>query len=62
MPASATAGAVIGSRAMHMSDPKPQYRRVLPDGRVLDVWPLTFGRSRLHIGPEVDGMFYDDSW
>lgn len=41
---------------------EPQFRRVLPDGRVLDVWPLTFGRSRLHIGREAGTMFYDDSW
>jgi hypothetical protein len=34
-------------------------RRVLPDGRVLDVYPLTGGRGRLGVG---DGTGYDDEW
>jgi hypothetical protein len=37
------------------------FRRTLPDGRILDVMPLTFGRARLHIGP-AGALFYDDGW
>jgi hypothetical protein len=35
--------------------------RHLPDGRSLFVYPLTFGRARLGIGPRDDGAF-DDVW
>ena len=35
--------------------------RVLPDGRGLWVYPLTFGRARLVIGP-VGEDWYDDAW
>lgn len=32
----------------------------LPDGRVVDIQPLTFGRARINIG---DGVFsYDEGW
>lgn len=44
-----------------MDDPYPT--RTLPDGRVLEVTPLTFGRARLHVTrPEGVGMWYDDEW
>lgn len=38
--------------------------RVLPDGRTLEVIPLTFGRGRLciTIRPERVGLCYDDAW
>ena len=37
--------------------------RVLPDGRVLEVIPLTFGRGRLCVSrPEEVGAFYSDGW
>jgi hypothetical protein len=40
----------------------PNYgTRVLPDGRILAVVPLTFGRARLHIGPPGSQM-WDDGW
>ncbi len=35
--------------------------RVLDDGRILTVVPLTFGRARLAIGPAGTGT-YDDGW
>jgi hypothetical protein len=36
------------------------YRRQLPDGRWLEVIPLTYGRARITIG---DGkVFIDDNW
>lgn len=35
--------------------------RALGDGRILIVLPLTFGRARLHIGPENE-PFFDDGW
>jgi hypothetical protein len=47
-----------------MSAPLPDgvlYRRLLGDGRMIDVTPLTFGRARLHIGP-VDADAYTDAW
>jgi hypothetical protein len=37
-------------------------RRVLPDGRVLDVFPLTFGRARLVVSRSADSLLYDDGW
>lgn len=40
------------------------FTRVLPDGRTLEVVPLTFGRGRLCItnNPADVGLSYDDSW
>ncbi len=35
--------------------------KILPDGRGLWVYPLTFGRARLVVGP-VGEDFYDDGW
>jgi hypothetical protein len=35
-------------------------RRELPDGRLLFVVPLTFGRARLTVGRGEDT--YDDGW
>lgn len=35
--------------------------RTLPDGRVLTVIPLTFGRGRLCVGPPGD-VWFDDQW
>ncbi len=35
-------------------------RRTLPDGRLLFVVPLTFGRARLTVGR--DEYTYDDGW
>lgn len=36
--------------------------RTLPDGRGLDVVPLTFGRARLLISRNREWGFYDDGW
>lgn len=36
-------------------------QRGLPDGRELVVYPLTFGRARLVVGPPGDPG-YDDAW
>jgi hypothetical protein len=33
----------------------------LPNGKLLHVVPLTYGRARLHIGP-ADTECYDDGW
>lgn len=35
------------------------YRKPLPDGRILEVIPLTFGRARIIVG---DGCFVEDGW
>jgi hypothetical protein len=37
-------------------------RRELPDGRVLDVYPLTFGRARLVVSADAGAQVYDDGW
>lgn len=34
--------------------------RVLPDGRRIDVYPITFGRARVGIAPRIDSPGYDD--
>jgi hypothetical protein len=39
-----------------------ELRRQLPDGRVLDVIPLTIGRARLIVSPSMHAMLYDDGW
>lgn len=36
-------------------------QRIMPDGRVASVVPLTFGRARIVIGPS-DLAVYDDGW
>ena len=36
--------------------------RALPDGRVLDVIPLTFGRARLGISRDLDTQAFTDQW
>jgi hypothetical protein len=35
--------------------------RILPDGRALHVYRLTFGRARLGIGP-LASLVFDDTW
>ena len=46
-----------------MNDVRPGSlaNRLLPDGRELVVYPLTYGRARLVIGPAGEG-WHDDSW
>jgi hypothetical protein len=36
-------------------------RRLLPTGMEAVVYPLTYGRARLVVGPP-GSMFYDDAW
>lgn len=36
--------------------------RLLPDGRWLVVYPLTFGRARLTISAQKDAWEYSDGW
>lgn len=36
--------------------------RVLPDGRTLDVAPLTFGRARLILSEDEHAEWYLDGW
>lgn len=42
--------------------PSVFYRRVLPDGRFVEVIPLTFGRARLCLGQAHDTLGYSDGW
>lgn len=44
-----------------MADSSILAERQLPDGRVLQVFRLTFGRARLGIG-QADSGCYDDEW
>jgi hypothetical protein len=34
----------------------------LPDGRVADVIPLTFGRARIVVSATLTSVVYDDGW
>ena len=36
--------------------------RVLPDGRAIDVVPLTFGRARIYLSRDLDTLCVDDEW
>lgn len=36
--------------------------RRLPDGRVLYVSSMTFGKFRLNLSETEDSMFFDDGW
>jgi hypothetical protein len=50
------------SSEINVTPEDDQYpRRLLPDGRELVVYPLTYGRARLVVGP-AGSMFYDNSW
>lgn len=35
--------------------------KILPDGRGVWIYPLTFGRARIVVGP-IGDSFYSDSW
>lgn len=37
------------------------FTRFLEDGRELTIYPLTFGRARISVGPS-GGCFIDNSW
>lgn len=45
-----------------MNDRGYLYTRTLPDGRVLDVQDLTFGRARLLISRNAEAYGPYDSW
>ena len=36
--------------------------RQLPDGRMLYVFPLTYGRARLGIGSTYDSLIFDNEY
>jgi hypothetical protein len=38
------------------------YTKTLPDGRVVDVAPLTFGRARIVVSRDAEAMTWDDGW
>ena len=35
---------------------------LLPDGRIVDVVPLTYGRARLVVSRDARVNWYDDGW
>ena len=44
-------------------DPYAAWEKLLPDGRLVTVDPMTFGKFRLHITAAGNvGQFYDDGW
>jgi hypothetical protein len=48
--------------ASTLNDRLAYLTRVLDDGRVIDVVPLTFGRARVTISRTLAAMVYDDGW
>ena len=38
------------------------FTKVLPDGRVIDVVPLTLGRARLLFSEDIASSTVDDCW
>ena len=47
---------------MKLNERRAYYTRVLEDGRVIDVVPLTLGRARLVISYNVVVSFWTDGW
>jgi hypothetical protein len=47
---------------MNLNERLAYFSRTLPDGRVIDVVPLTFGRARLIISEVADTLFWTDGW
>lgn len=47
---------------MGLNDRQAFVTRVLSDGRVLDVFPLTLGRARLTISESLTTPFILDGW
>lgn len=45
-----------------MNEREAYYTRVLPDGRVIDVVPLTLGRARIMVSPSIDSFGWNDGW
>ncbi len=45
-----------------MNEREAYYTRILPDGRVIDVMPLTYGRARIAISPSIDSLGPTDGW
>ncbi len=47
-----------------MINPDLYYQKILADGRVISVIPLTFGRARLVVSPDVESnkIGYEDGW
>lgn len=45
-----------------LNERQAYFTRVLDDGRVIDVVPLTFGRARITISRDIADMGYYDGW
>jgi hypothetical protein len=41
---------------------RPLYRKVLPDGRIVEVWPQITNVHLTVTLPENDGLFHEDDW
>lgn len=46
---------------MHEDNYQPLYRRELPNGEEITVWPMTFGKGRVCLGP-AGGVWFDDAY
>lgn len=44
-----------------LNDPTAVHQRLLPDGRLITVTAMTFGKFRLNVGP-ADAYWYDDGY
>jgi hypothetical protein len=47
---------------MSLNDREAYYTRTLPDGRVIDVYPLALGRARIVVSDTAESMSWRDGW
>ena len=43
-------------------DPYATWEKLLPDGRLITVNPMTFGKYRVNIASEVGSLMYQDGY
>jgi hypothetical protein len=53
---------VLRGSVMELNDRLSYLTRVLPDGRIAEVIPLTFGRARIIILASLESLWVQDSW
>lgn len=53
--------AVVG-RVMSVNERLMYFTRVLPDGSVIDVMPLTLGRARIIYSASIEAATWIDGW
>lgn len=45
-----------------LNEREAYFTRILPDGRVIDVFPLLGGRARITISPNIESSTWSDGW